>query len=489
MIHAVVSTLAAAPKGRLRLHGSSFVMTTLATPTTSRLIEVPTREEILKGMQVVDLSRNRRIPIMMEMVGELSRATEPKQVQKAFADGMLKLDGPRGYVSLSTRGLPPGQYKVTRILTDVSLTKSSEDPWRDWDKLPAHTGGFFGEIIRKAYPELIYHLRLENDPAVGSALAKYRSMMAIPLFDDGEPLNWSSQFDEDPEGFSIAELEDRILRANLGGATVRNVMMTKQLREANAKIREEIDQIAKIQKSLLPQSLPHIPGVSIATSYETFDTAGGDLYDFIQFPSDPGADAKPDDPLAILIADASGHGPAASVVTAMLNAILYAYPHTKGATNSPANLLEYANCHLYAKRLEGTFVTAFLAVYDPKTRMLQYARAGHNPPLIKNTGSGGSVRRLDDVGGIPLGVMDDVSFETGQVQLERGQTIVLYTDGITEGMNHDRVMFGVEGIETALEQCSGEPACVINSVTTALRAHENGVRPADDQTIVAMKVE
>jgi hypothetical protein len=56
-------------------------------------------------------------------------------------------------------------------------------------------------------------------------------------------------------------------------------------------------------------------------------------------------------------------------------------------------------------------------------------------------------------------------------------------------MNENREMFGVEGIEVALEQCSGEPACVINSVTTALRAHENGVRPADDQTIVAMKIE
>ena len=65
----------------------------------------------------------------------------------------------------------------------------------------------------------------------------------------------------------------------------------------------------------------------------------------------------------------------------------------------------------------------------------------------------------------------------------------MYTDGITEAMNSKREMFGLEGIERALHECSGEPACVVQSITTALRAHEAGVRPGDDQTIVAVKVE
>lgn len=461
-------------------------MPPLITPAITISPDPVAREDLFRGMKPVDLSGNRKIPILMEMVGALSRTTEPLQVQRVFAEGMFKMHGPRGYVSLSTRGLPAGQFKVTRMMSVDRITAVQSDPWREWSRLPAHAGGFFGALIRHPVPALIRHLQIKDDPAVGNTLAQYRSLMAVPLFDNGEPLNWSIQLDEDPEGFTVEELEDNILRANLGGATVRNTMITKQLREANEKIRAEVEQIGKIQRALLPQSLPHMPGLSIATSYESYDTAGGDLYDLTILEPPAEGPTKLDGNLAMVIADASGHGPAAAVLTAMLNTLLHAYPR-RG--EGPGAVFDYANCHLHAKRIEGTFVTAFRAVYDPRDRTLRYANAGHNPPLIKTAGEGGAVRRLDDVGGIPLGVLEDTTYETGMMQLERGQTLVLYTDGITEAMNPEREMFGVEGIEVALHACSGEPACVIQSITTALREHEAGVRPSDDQTIVAMKVE
>ena len=71
--------------------------------------------------------------------------------------------------------------------------------------------------------------------------------------------------------------------------------------------------------------------------------------------------------------------------------------------------------------------------------------------------------------------------------LDRGQTLVMYTDGIVEALNPQREMFGLEGIERALTKCSGEADCVINSITTALKEHEAGVRPGDDQTLVAIR--
>ena len=436
-------------------------------------------------MRCVDTSGNPRIPILMEMVGALSRATDQYAVHDAFGSGMSRLFGPSGYLSLSVRGLKPGEYKVTGFEDDISAnSERGIDPWRDWQSLPTHTGGFFGEIIRNAYPELIHHFYLRDDPVFGDRLARFGSMMAIPLFDQGEPLNWSITLREDPQGISEKELEDSILRSNLGGATVKNVIVNRQLREANATVRREIEQIARIQRALLPQTLPKIPGLSIATSYETFDTAGGDLYDLALV----GDESLPveERPLGMLIADASGHGPAAAVITAMLNAIFATYDITRGG---PSGALEYANRHLMRKRLEGNFATAFLAVYEPKSRRLTYARAGHNPPLLKVVGSGGAVTRLEQVGGIPLAVMPDVDYEPATITLHSGQTLVLYTDGIVEAMNPQRQMFGVEGIEQALTACSGEPQCVITSITTALRTHEAGTRPADDQTIVAIKVD
>jgi sigma-B regulation protein RsbU (phosphoserine phosphatase) len=439
-------------------------------------------------MRLVDTTGNARIPVLMELVGSLSRQSEPRDVLRVYSEGMTRLYGQQGYISISVRNLKPGEYRITRMLTEGggALRIHTADPWSVINTMPVHRGGFFGEIIRSAYPSIIHHLHVPDDPVVGQALADYRSLMAIPLFDDGEPLNWAIMLDKNPERFTVDDLEEQILRANLVGGTVRNTLLAKQLRQANEQIRQEMENIAKIQRALLPQSLPRFPGLSIATSYETFDTAGGDLYDFAILQAQPDAATRYDGCLAMLIADAAGHGPAAAVITAMLNALLYAYPVHDDA---PGAIFDFANRHLCAKRLEGTFITAFLGVYDPRDHSLTYACAGHNPPLVKNSGSGGAVSRLDAVGGIPLGVADDVHFENGRVLLQPGQTLVMYTDGITDALNPQRQTFGVRGIEQALEACSGEPACVVNSINSALRQHEAGIRPSDDQTIVAVKVE
>jgi len=267
---------------------------------------------------------------------------------------------------------------------------------------------------------------------------------------------------------------------------VRNTLISKQLLHANERIQREVEQIARIQRAMLPQSLPTIPGIKIASNYETFDTAGGDLYDFLV--REPGVNAPEGSSqrLGMIIADASGHGPAAAVVTAMLNSILYAYPHDDHGAGA---VLRYANRHLFSKKMEGTFVTAFLGSLDTEHHTFTYANAGHPPPLLKNSGPGGTVKRLDSVGGIPLGILDHVEFDDATIQLHPGQTLVLYTDGINEAMNPQGDMFGIAGIEKALEDCTGEPACVVHSITTALTEHQAGQRPSDDQTIVAVRVE
>jgi phosphoserine phosphatase RsbU/P len=446
------------------------------------------RVEVFRGMHCLDISGSERVATIMELVAALSRAEDPREVLRIFSQGMVKLNGPRGYVSLSTRGLKPGQYRITRLLSnegDESL--DSFDPWSTQNEMPIHTGGFFGEIIRQAYPEVIHHFHLENDPVVGNKLAGYRSMMAVPIFDQGEPLNWAVFLLPEPEPFTISGLEESIVRSNLVGGTVRKVLMMQELRDAKRRIEREVEQIARIQRSLLPENMPTITGLKIAASYQTFATAGGDYYDFLPLRRiEVTGEPDPNGPWGIIIADASGHGPAAAVVMAMLHAILHAYP---SIPDGPAEVLEHVNRHMSAKRIEGSFVTAFFAVYDPLSRVLTYARAGHNPPLLKNPGSGGKVTSLDAVGGIPLGILSDTSYENHTVTLESEQTLILYTDGITEASCPDGRMFGQEGLESVLTDCTGRPDCVISSVNTALTEHEGCIQPKDDQTLVAISVE
>ncbi|HMN95857.1 MAG TPA: PP2C family protein-serine/threonine phosphatase [Phycisphaerales bacterium] len=440
--------------------------------------------------RTVDHSGNAKIPLLMDLVRELSGATEPTEVQRIFARGFRQINPVDGYISLSRRGMAKGTYRITRMtLTPENVLSVTGNPWREFDSLPVHAGGILGEIIATDEPKLIHGLDCPDDPVLGDALAEFGSILALPLFDNGEALNWAITLRRDPEGFTVAELEESILRGNLVGGTVRTVVLTKRLREASAQIHQEVDRIARIQQALLPERMPEIAGVAIAARYETFDTAGGDLYGFRPLGGITDVDGPSGDlahsPWAIFIADASGHGPAAAVVSAMLHAIVHAYP-TREVT--PAELLAHANHHLSAKRIEHSFVTAFAAVFDPRTRTLAYSRAGHEPPLVKQAGAGGAIFRLDAAAEIPLGILDEVRYANAHVVLEPGQTLVLYTDGITEAKNPGGEMFGTSGIERSLIACSGEPGCVIDSIMNAVRAHEAGRRPADDQTIVAMKL-
>jgi len=460
-------------------------MTTLQPPITAPSIRQP---DLLRSMRRLDLTGNTRIPMVMELVGDLSRAREPNDVFRIYSQGVYRLGGERAYVSLSTRGLAPGEFRITRkILAEQDWDRALQfDPWRNGQMLPVQRGGILGEIIRSAYPELIHNLNLRGDPVLGDELAGFGSLMAIPLFDEGLPVNWAIRLHPDPQGFSLDELEDAILRGNLVGGTIKNTLVSSRLQAANQLIEREVEHVARIQRALLPQELPAITGVTMAAGFETFGTAGGDLYEVVPLQRLPDGRADPNGTVALMIADASGHGPAAAVVIAMLNTLLHAYHGQDGST--PGDVLRFANRHLYRKRLEGMFVTAILAAYEPMTRRLHYARAGHNPALLKHAGAGGAVERLDQVGGVPLGVLADVAYETATVQLRGGLSVVMYTDGIPDARNRDGQAFGVEGIERALEGCSGQAACTVQSIQEAVRAHENGLPSIDDQTILTMAV-
>ena len=442
------------------------------------------------GTVCLDTANNKRVAILMETVAALSRAEEPQDVLRTFGRGLRQLQGEYGYISLSTRGLRQGEYRITRLIhAGVAEADriSGIDSWSARDAFPIHTGGFIGGLIRQAFPEVLHHLDVHDDPVLGSELARYGSLMAIPLFDDGEPLNWALMLRTAPEGFSMNDLEESILRANLVGATVRNVLAAKELRVANARVKREMEQIARIQRTLLPAELPVIPGVSLGTSYETFDTAGGDIYAIRPVRPRIGGGYDPMGPWAVLIGDVSGHGPAAAVVMAMLYAIFEAYPHEPAG---PGEVLAHANRHLHAKNIENTFVTAFLGLYDPIRRRFTYARAGHNPPLLMTKGEDEhGFERLDRVGGIPMAILPDVEYEERTVELHPGQTLLLYTDGITEAMNVERRMFGVDGIEHSLRECTGAPDCAIHHVGASLASHQGNVRPDDDQTLVVMRID
>ncbi len=450
-------------------------------------------------MRYQEFPDNKRLPVLLDLVSNLSKATDPSEVLHAFGEGWAKLAGSSGYISLSCRGLEPGEYRLTRQLVLGQITREDRDSlWAPSGDLPVHTDGLLGRIVRGGKPVVVQDLDVKDDPVLGDSIAAYRSLTATPLFDGGKVLNWAISLSTDPSVHTEKELEDVLLRSNLVGGTVRHVQTAKKLREVHQRVKDEVEKIANIQQALLPEKLPDIPGVSIAAKYQTYDQAGGDLYSFHPLGTGLSHTIKqPDGRWAILIGDVSGHGPAAAVVMAMVESMLASYPITPDTTGQ---VFDYLNKHLCAKRIYDTFVTAFHALYDPATRKLTYSRAGHPPPLWRKpqsaAGNGhvdGAVQidivELDAVGGLPLGIMPEETYEDASIILDPGQTLTLYTDGIPETRAPDGAFFGTEGIIRALVECSGEAECAADTVMTHVRKHEAGTKPQDDQTLVVMKIE
>ncbi len=430
-------------------------------------------------MKLTDLSTDSRIASLLNLVRDISTAQRPNDALSSVVHHYWPIRPVDYMISVSTRDLKPGEYRVTRQINiaDVLAGKTvlvPAEPWRYRDLIPVHTGGFVGAAIAGRGPALTTDLNLPQDPALGSELREMRSALVVPLYHEGEPIYWTIQLSRNPNHFTTEIIEHALLFGNLLAGTNTRLLLVEEVRALNRELNRQFEEVARVQRALLPATLPEIPGLTMAASYLTADEAGGDYYDFFKF-----SDGR----WGILIADVAGHGPGAATVMAMLHAILHCYsdPHP-----SPDSVLRFANERLLGASLGGSFVTAFFAVYDPRTGELEYARSGHNPPRLK-IGDTGRVHELLGDASPPLGLLDRLELGCEKVTLAPGDTVILYTDGVTEAFNTSREMFGTHRLDAALEHCTGAPDCVVDSVHGALFEHTRVRTRADDQTLVVFQ--
>ena len=385
-------------------------------------------------------------------------------------------------VTVSRRNLAPGRYKLTRVLTARQRLEEGREvpnPWREWDSLPEGEGGLIGRILEQDEPQLLTDLDVPTDPVLGELLKSMRACMATPHFDDGEALNWALQFSMDPARWSTEDIERSMLNGNLLGTATRNLVSKREAQILNKRLEAQLDELARVQQSLLPDRTPEIPGLEIATSYLTSQQAGGDYYDFVEFG---------DDTWGVVIADVSGHGAAAATVMAMLHAFLHGLTDTD---KTPGRSVQVINARLYQSLHEGMFVTAKFMLYDAKTGDIEIVLCGHPPARVRR--ANGSVEELCGVALLPLGIVEPYEVVSTRAKLYPGDTLVMYTDGITEAWRADlggrREMFGTERLDEALRHCSGQPGCVIDSVHEALLDHVGSMTRDDDQTLVVLRRE
>jgi serine phosphatase RsbU (regulator of sigma subunit) len=240
-------------------------------------------------------------------------------------------------------------------------------------------------------------------------------------------------------------VEGKIAEEGVTGTMTSNLreQLLVQERIERERVEQELRVARRIQQASLPKGVPELEGWEIAPHYQPAREVGGDFYDFFELE---------DGRVGVVVGDATGKGvPAALVVTATYS-MLRAVAQVLGSF-SPREVLAQVNEALLARIPLNMFVTCFYAILEPKSGSLKYANAGHDLPYLWHGGGDAEELRAR---GMPLGLMPGMSYEEKEITLQRGESVLFYSDGLVEAHDPKGEMFGFPRLRALVAEHGAE---------------------------------
>jgi sigma-B regulation protein RsbU (phosphoserine phosphatase) len=341
-----------------------------------------------------------------------------------------------------------------------------------------------------------------------------RSALAVPILKGAELLGILSLHHSQPEHFGSEMVEQMQATSDQIALTLENARLygkldesyrslnrSKQKIEAYSKaLDDELEKGKQIQRDFLPDQIPELPGWEIATYFAPAKQVSGDFYDVFLLPGNN---------LGVVIADVSDKGVGAALYMALIRSLIRVFSGhislhgfsnfsvnnglTKSVATHPAtadqlnalNAVKLINdyiAHEHGK--EGMFVTLFFGVLNPDTGVLAYINAGHEPLFVLN--SAGAKQGLKPTGPA-VGITPDMKFEIQQLEIEPGDILIGYTDGVTEALSPEGEFFTRKQLLSVLEQPADSGSDLIKRIKTKVFNHIQDVAPSDDITMLAMQ--
>jgi serine phosphatase RsbU (regulator of sigma subunit)/CRP-like cAMP-binding protein len=348
----------------------------------------------------------------------------------------------------------------------------------------------------------------ESDFPEGSAIAKkhgHRTVFVVPLMRESSAIGaiLIRRFEVNP--VTKKQMELLMAFADQASIAIENVRLFKEIQHKSRKLKEQsneleqwnekleirvaeqvaqLEQFAKlehelkvasdIQKSMLPRSIPHIEGYELYANLIPAKSVGGDFYEFIPLGSDS---------LAIAIGDVADKGVPAALFMAMVRSFLRAEIQP-GV--SPKKVLETVNHHLLELNDKDIFVTLLLGILNSTSHQFTYTRAGHELPILID--DKGFVKRLNKGQGQALGIFDTVTLDEQIVDIPHNCMMMLYTDGISDAINQQNKMFGLQGIiHTLCRKPKLSASRLCDELFRAVAMHQSHLPQFDDMTVVAVR--
>jgi sigma-B regulation protein RsbU (phosphoserine phosphatase) len=249
-------------------------------------------------------------------------------------------------------------------------------------------------------------------------------------------------------------------------------------------LEHELELARQVQRGLFPSPLPHVTGIHLAAVNRPARIVSGDLYDAIVI--DP-------ERLAILCADVSGKGFPAALLASEIQAYVRATLRAACVFNDaslgpiPLQVVSLLNAEAADRDAAGRYATMFLAEFDVGERTLRYVNAGHNPPLLM-TREGISATELT-TGGPPVGLLQDATYDGGELPLTDRSVVLIYTDGVVEARNANDEEFGLARLIDICATAEGSVEALLHTVVATLDRWRGDVEQGDDITLIAVAVD
>jgi serine phosphatase RsbU (regulator of sigma subunit) len=340
----------------------------------------------------------------------------------------------------------------------------------------AYSERLVDEVANKGMAALVLDARTDDRFAEAHSIlgAGVRSLIAAPLLDPKGALGFMVlSSNAAVRQFSDEDLDLLVTLSSVAAMRIRNVALAEEAAERQ-RLEWELSQARRIQVRLFPQTLPELDGYELYAGNVPSRGVSGDYYEVIER-----ADGSQ---CVLLVADVSGKGMSASLLTGYLEA-LASVPIEAG--HRPHEVFNRISGPLYRRTPPNRFATVLMAVLQPRSGSLEWANAGHNPGLILRTG--GSRDWLQSTG-FPLGLVEDAVYHSLETALDPGDLLVLYSDGYTEALNSSTQEYGADRLADACTAVADEPLeTIARKLERELDVFCDGRPPSDDRTLVMVR--
>ena len=396
-----------------------------------------------------------KLQALMEITRSLGRSVSLDQVLPQVLNSLFKvfLQADRGFIVLKdAQGeLVPRCTKVRRESENETIRISRT---------------IVNEVIRSKQAILSADAAADSRFDMSQSIAEFRirSMICAPLINSQEEVIGALQVDtvNQRNRFRQEDLEVLVCVATQAAIAIDNAQLHENV-VLQREFERDLELAREVQKSFLPDRRPMLTGYGFYDFYEPANHIGGDYYDYVPLP---------DGRLAIVVADVVGHGVAAALLMSKLSASVKFY---FASEIQPSKALTDLNRAISPDTFDGRFITLVMVILDPESNQVTVVNAGHQGPLVRRRN--GTLQEIGaEASGLPLMIDADCEYRQVSDEIGPGDSLVLFTDGVTEAMN-DEELYGVERLRERFS--TSDPHEVGESILSDVREFV-GVRPASD---------